>query len=614
MSREKGCALFLVFAVTMAVAPIATAQQPDDQQQTKKKKRKTPALTPGPDSPATSAAPGKRKNKASAAPLTAGGGSDSIERGDKFYDRKDYFMASIEYNKAIEEPGSDEVSKQTAEFKMGKTLYKLHFYSTAISYFDRIVQKGPSHPNYNETLQWLAALTRDVPDSAGVLEKIGKYDRAELENPQLTTVRDELYFLLGKYNYGKNKFKEAVDLFNAVNPKSPFYVQAKLFEGATHVREYAAKPAVDAFKEVLRVAEESSDPKIRPFQDLANLSLARVFYSTGQFVLATKYFDRVSPESYDWPNSLFESSWANFMLKQQGYSKALGNIHTLRAPFFEYFIKPESAAEALTVKATIYFYNCLFDRASDAIDEFLETVPKVKDGLDKVLKNNPDNAQFFDAAVKIRMGRSGLPGIVERAARAVLTDRSLAKRFEYVRELDKELAAHDKADVAWKSTAVANNIFSDIGVNRALMVNEAGELARKRIERLVSEFTALNTRVNKIRYEILEGEKRQAEEDVRTESAHDRSHRAQELSKINVDDEHQFWPFTGEYWRDELGYYRYKLLNKCGRTGTPEEAPQTGGAPETGTGTEGEGTAAPAAAPAGAGSPAAPDPAVIPAE
>ena len=236
-------------------------------------------------------------------------------------------------------------------------------------------------------------------------------------------------------------------------------------------------------------------------------------------------------------------------------------------------------------------------------------MPKVKDGLDKVLKNNPDNAQFFDAAVKIRMGRSGLPGIVERAARAVLTDRSLAKRFEYVRELDKELAAHDKADVAWKSTAVANNIFSDIGVNRALMVNEAGELARKRIERLVSEFTALNTRVNKIRYEILEGEKKQAEEDVRTESAHDRSHKAQELSKINVDDEHQFWPFTGEYWRDELGYYRYKLLNKCGRTGAPEEAPQTGAASEA----AGE-SAAPTTAPAGEGSPAAPDPAVIPAE
>jgi hypothetical protein len=96
-----------------------------------------------------------------------------------------------------------------------------------------------------------------------------------------------------------------------------------LFEGATYVRQYSAKPAVEAFKAVLRAAEESQDPKVKPFQDLANLSLARVFYSTGQFEMATKYFDRVSPESYDWPNSLFEASWANFMLKQEGIRRPL---------------------------------------------------------------------------------------------------------------------------------------------------------------------------------------------------------------------------------------------------------------------------------------------------
>src|ERR1017187_1959124 len=590
MSREKGCALFLVFALTMAVAPDAMA---------KKKK------SSGTGEPSESGS-GRSKAKAGAATWTSGGGADSIERGDKFYGSNSYYMASIEYNKAIEDQGGDELSRQAAEFKMGKTLYKLHFFSAAISYFDRIVQKGTAHPHYNETLQWLAALTRDVPESAGVLERIGKYDRSELENPQLSAVRDELYFLLGKFNYTKNKFKEAVELFNQVNPKSPFYVQAKLFEGATFVREYNAKPAVEAFKEVLRVAEESSDPKVRPFQDLANLSLARVFYSTGQFVLATKYFDRVSPDSYDWPNSLFESSWANFMLKQAGYSKALGNIHTLRAPFFEYFIKPESAAEALTVKATIYFYNCLFDRANDAMMEFDETVPDIRKGLDEMLKKYKDNAEFFDAAVKVRMGRSGMKPVVERAARAVLTDRSLAKRFEYVRELDKELAAHDKADVAWQSTAVANNIFSDIGVSRALMVNEAGEMARKRIERLVGEFAALTVRVTKIKFEILEGEKRQEEEDLRSEQAKSRDRKAKDIVTINVDDEHQFWPFTGEYWRDELGYYRYKLANKCGRTEAPEGAPQPESAAKDGEGTE-EGATTPVegAAPApGAAEPA----------
>ena len=219
-------------------------------------------------------------------------------------------------------------------------------------------------------------------------------------------------------------------------------------------------------------------------------------------------------------------------------------------------------------------------------------MPEVKKGLDELLKKSQDNAQFFDQAAKVRMGRSGMKAIVERAARAVLTDRSLAKRFEYVRELDKEMAQYEKADVGWKSTAVATNISSDIGVNRALMVNEAGEMARKRIERLVGEMAALHTRVIKIKFEILEGEKRQEEDDLRSEQGKDHNRKAKEIVTITVDDEHQFWPFTGEYWRDELGYYRYKLVNKCGRTGAPDGAPDgAAAAPEGGA----EGAAAPPA-------------------
>jgi tetratricopeptide (TPR) repeat protein len=447
-------------------------------------------------------------------------------------------------------------------------------------------------------LQWLASLTHQPVDTAVVLEKIGKYNRQELEAPQLEAVRDELYFLLGKYNYNKGKFQEAVSLFNLVPDKSGFYPQAKLFEGATYVRQYTAKPAVEAFKAVLRAAEESQDPKVKPFQDLANLSLARVFYSTGQFEMATKYFDRVSPESYDWPNSLFEASWANFMLKQAGYSKALGDIHTLRAPFFEYFVKPESVAEALTVKATIYFYNCLFDRAAASIQEFNDWVPQVAEGLAKALTSNPANDQFYALAVKIRSGRSGLPPAVERAARAVLSDRSLVRRFDAIRELDRELVQLEKADAAWKSTSVATNLYSEIGVTRALAVNEAGEIARKRVERLVNEFRVLITRVIKIEYEILQGEKGSLEEDVRSESQSDSSGRVKDISNVRIDDEHEFWPFLGEYWRDELGYYRYKLLNKCvhGSAG-PEGAPASGG--QEGAVPEGGEATAPESAPAG---------------
>ena len=514
---------------------------------------------------------------ASAQKKKAGGASDApsavLERGLKLYDSNELYSASIELFKVVEgESGDGEANKQKAEFWMGKTLYKLTYYSAALTYFDKIVQKGPSHAHYNETLKWLASLSREVADSAGILEKIGKYDRKELEQPALESVRDELYFLLGKFHYNKGKFKEAVSLFNMVPSQSPFYVQAKLFEGATHVREYQAKPAREAFIEVLRVAADSSDPKIKPYEDLANLSLARTYYSTGQFDLAAKYFDRVSTDSYDWPNSLFEASWANFMLKAAGYSKALGNIHTLQAPFFDNFIKPESVAEALTVKATIYFYNCLYDKAADAITEFRERFEPLAVDLKKLGDSTTAADQFYELAEKIRSGKAGLSDSVEQAAKAVLSDRMLARRFDYVKELDRETGELEKADPAWKSTAVANAVLTDITLQRSLTVNEAGELAKQRITRLVGELAQLIKRVIKIEIEILQGEKGELEKEVIEEQQLSKSGKVTDVSKIVVDDEHEYWPFHGEYWRDELGYYRVKLLNRCEKN-APEGAP-----------------------------------------
>jgi TolA-binding protein/predicted negative regulator of RcsB-dependent stress response len=502
--------------------------------------------------------------------------SKVLERAFKLYDGEDYYSASIELNKVVEgESGDTEGNKQKAEFWMGKALYNMKFYSASLSYFDRIVQKGPSHAYYNATLKWLASLSRKLPDSTGILEKIGKYNRAELDQPALEQVRDELYFLLGKYYYQKGSFKEAVELFGTVPTSSEFYVQAKLFEGATHVREYQAKPAVDSFKEVLRASAESTKPEIKPFEDLANLSLARTFYSTGQYDLAAKYFDRVSPESYDWANSLFESSWANFMLKQKGYSKALGNIHTIQAPFFENTIKPESVAEGLSVKATIYFYNCLYDRAEEAIDEFNAIYPQVFGELKKLMMAQTDNAALYDLAVKIRKGTSGLPEQVERAARGVLGDLSLVKRFQYVEELDRELKQQDKAEPAWKSTNIAQNVFADLTLQRSLAVNEAGDLARRRIIRLTDELAQLIKRVIKIEYEILQGQKGALEQEVIQEQQIIQGPNAKRAEEIRVDDEHQMWPFTGEYWRDELGYYRVRIRNKCQHS-APEGAPSTG--------------------------------------
>jgi hypothetical protein len=285
------------------------------------------------------------------------------------------------------------------------------------------------------------------------------------------------------------------------------------------------------------------------------------------------------------------------MLKQKGYSKALGNIHTLQAPFFENYIKPESVAEALTVKATIYFYNCLYDRAEEAINEFNAVYPTLVGELKKLLTSTADNSALFEVAVKIRGSVSGLPEQTERAARGVLGDLSLVKRFQYVEQLDRQLDLHEKAEAGWKSTNIAQAVFADLTLQRSLAVNEAGDLARRRMIRLTRELDQLNKRVIKIEYEIIQGERGNVEEEIGKEAQLDRAAIKRRAEEIRVDDEHIVWPFTGEYWRDELGYYRVKVANKCQKS-APEGAPSTGETPAGEGGAEGAPPAGGEAAPA----------------
>ncbi|MGZ3427077.1 MAG: tetratricopeptide repeat protein, partial [Polyangia bacterium] len=164
----------------------------------------------------------------------AGPPSKVLERALKLYDAEDYANASIELNKVIEgQSGDDEANKQRAEFFMGKTLFNMKYYSASLSYFDKIVQKGPNHRYYQKTLQWLASLSRFLPESAGVLEKIGHYTKSDLDQPALEPVRDQLYYLLGRFHYTKTNWKDALDLLQTVPEASEYYAQSKFLEGMT---------------------------------------------------------------------------------------------------------------------------------------------------------------------------------------------------------------------------------------------------------------------------------------------------------------------------------------------------------------------------------------------
>lgn len=487
--------------------------------------------------------------------------SKTFERAIDLYKKKDYYSASIELKKVIDgETTDDDSNKQRAEFYMGKTLFQMKYYAGALNFFEKIADAGPSHGYYSATLKWLAALSELLPETSGILDKIGLYDPAALDEPNLASVKDELLFLLGRHYYKKGEdanWAKAIELFTQVSEKSPWYIKAKFFEGVTYVRKYEGRPAGEAFKRILELARERpaqySSAELDRYQELAILQMARVFYSTQDFDKAIRYYEKLEQRSSDWTASLFEASWAYFM--KTNNPKALGNIHTLNAPYFENEFFPES----VLLKGVIYYKYCLYDRALEAVTEYEHKYKPLEKNLRDVIAKYEDNAEFFEYVQKIQKNLAGLDDVTQRLVMSVLGDRELGKTFTWVDELDGELKMLAAADKAWQTTSIAGDVATELELRKSLAEADAGRLARDRVKRLADELARLSREGIKIKYEVLEaqaGTISDTRKGERIEAGH-------KEDPIIVDDEHFVWRFNGEYWKDELGYYRFKVRSQC---------------------------------------------------
>ncbi|MBK8481751.1 MAG: hypothetical protein IPL40_11320 [Proteobacteria bacterium] len=481
--------------------------------------------------------------------------SKALVRALELYRGGDYYGASIElYNVVEGRSGDSEVHRLRAEFTMGKTLHHLGFHSAALAYFDRVVQKGEAHPFFAETLKWLAALSQSLPEAV-VVERLGKYKAKDLEQPVLARLRGELLYLLGRHHYGKQGVEQAAALFGAVPRGNRMYPRAKYMQGISFVRLGRGPAAAAAFKDVLRVAREApATSEIQRFEQMALLALARVFYSTRQFELSIKYYERIDETSEDWPTALFESSWAHFL--RNDFSKALGNIHTLNAPYFENLSFPESQV----LRAVVYWKNCLYDQAEVAIEDFDQRYPKLQRQVTELLRRYADPAEMFQLLLKLRREAAGLGPELRRLLLATLADKQFQSALVYVDELARELKQIDAADAEWKASAIAGVILQDVALQKSFAENAAGELAQRRLKRYSAEINELQKQALKVQYEIINGRKNTLESGLRAEQV---SRSPRQARPVVVDDEHHFWPFDGEYWRDELGYYRVKVASMC---------------------------------------------------
>lgn len=345
-----------------------------------------------------------------------------------------------------------------------------------------------------------------------------------------------------------------------IDEKSKFYPRAKYLEGIIFYKEENFQAAVDAFKKVVQILH----PKKGQFRDdrlreMSFFQLARTHYAHKQFRYALFYYDHIGRDSEGWLEALFEKSWANFRLGD--FKKALGNLITLDSPFFadEYF--PES----LILKAVTYFENCRYPESNQIVADFKKRYEPLFKEIDNLLKKAQAPDAYYRQLLAIQQappsGESGK--LLKRILNLALSDKDLKVLNASVLEIDRELSRIAKAKEAFTRSKLAERLTLLLKQRKEDLMKQAGLLTQKRLEserKALAELLSMGARIT---LENTTAEKNMLE-----------ATRLDPNSRSNValieydwtpatDDEKLYWPYDGEYWRDELGTYEYTLTYGC---------------------------------------------------
>ena len=568
---------------TMTFASTADAQ--------KKKPKPKPPTTTTTTKPADielddppPAPTGKGKPVAAAAggdnspPPQAGQMTEQAAQAKRLFDGEKWADASLALYRVYKgETGDDEGNKQLAQYHLAIALYRLKFYQAAYGIFSEIADK-PNHLKFKETLLWLSKLATDLPEPADIVERVGKYsdgDIAKFDNPNQRDLYWQLNYLLGRYKYRKRQYEEALRLFGKVARESKYYVKGQFFSGISNVQLRKSVPAVQSFQKIVGAIDEGAEgvEDEARMRDLAFLSQARTYYSASirldennsptidgqKLSAAVKYWNKVDVASEYWLDALFEESWAYFMAGD--YSHALGNVHTLQAPYFPNSYYPE--AEVL--KAVIYFANCQYDDATVIVARFQQKYQPIFNDLSAVMKRfQGDNQEeaFFKFLKEVRDGKVDVPPRIKIVVENALSDRQLLRNLQYVQVLDDEGVRFKKAPQTFQDSPLGNDTKDALQLARDIAVRNAGQLAKDRYQRNLDELNEHLRDSAKILIDITAAQRNQLDAAIAGAQV-TASESARNI--VKPDEEHVIWPFDGEYWRDELGFYRQTITSKCGR-------------------------------------------------
>jgi hypothetical protein len=161
---------------------------------------------------------------------------------------------------------------------------------------------------------------------------------------------------------------------------------------------------------------------------------------------------------------------------------------------------------------------------------------------------------------------------MRKIMRVAYSDQAVARLSDSIREVEREMDdGIGERRAEFRGSALAKELVEKLKASRASLIDEAGARTRAKLEAERDGLRQLLAQALRIQIEVSRKE-REALEGSLAKGSQVEVVRDLKYSHA-VSDEHLYWPYEGEFWRDELGTYSYTLTKGCkDRVNRPKSA------------------------------------------
>ncbi|MFH1130536.1 MAG: hypothetical protein V1754_04330 [Pseudomonadota bacterium] len=255
---------------------------------------------------------------------------------------------------------------------------------------------------------------------------------------------------------------------------------------------------------------------------------ARLLYEQKRYAAAYEILGQIPKRTELGSEILLERAWAKY--KAGDPHRAMGLLYALDAPIYRNLFAPER----YVLRGLIYRHFCHFRAAKLAARRF--------------------TLEYDNALSAIRDGKS--PTEIPSIRKAALRRAETHGLFLFNRTLESERKGLETSD-AWKTPALKNYLLK-LYDHKLRQINSDLERNLEITSREVAnEMLKTEEQVNLLEYEVGQAIFQRVGEAVDMAKVRKRK------AKVPISSNRAYYRFGGEYWTDELPFYKFNIEDRC---------------------------------------------------